>query len=240
MPTKPFVADVASLPRQSRFGGMMEETAIVMDNALLKFSRASPMSDEMTGRAAAAGKPDVHPFDQVIFLGLRPRRGACSTRRDHELGPGHVDHIPADVPHIGRVLGEEPAFGVDVFAPARGDYFDMAEHQLQHETHEPAAAAPSARRGTTGVLRDHGLVPDGRRDRDDAGRRRRAARADDDRRLERLRRPADGARLRRPRLAHARGAARAPPLRRQLHRRRPEQALPPLRLEDEGQVAEVE
>jgi hypothetical protein len=37
------------------------------------------------------------------------------------------------VPHIGRVLGDEEAFGVDVFAPIRTDYLDMAKHQLDHE-----------------------------------------------------------------------------------------------------------
>ncbi len=51
----------------------------------------------------------------------------------YELGPGSIIYIPADVPHIGRVLGDEPAFGVDVFAPARDDYLDMATHQLDRE-----------------------------------------------------------------------------------------------------------
>ena len=134
MPAKPYVADVAALPRQSRFGGAMEETALVMDNALLKFSWAKPMSGEMTGRTAAVGKPDVHPFDQVIFLVSGRVEVTLYDDETYELGPGHVIYIPADVPHIGRVLGDEPAFGVDVFAPARGDYFDMAEHQLRQET----------------------------------------------------------------------------------------------------------
>ena len=56
------------------------------------------------------------------------------------------------------------------------------------------------------VLRGDGVVPVGRRDRDDAHGRRHAARAHDDRGVQRLGRPADDPRLRRPRLAHARRA----------------------------------
>ncbi len=57
MPSKPYCVNVTELPRQSRFGGLMEETAVVMDGALLKFSWATPMSGEMTGRAATAESP---------------------------------------------------------------------------------------------------------------------------------------------------------------------------------------
>lgn len=133
MPSKPYVVDVNTLPRQSRFGGMMEETGLLMDGALLKFSWAKPFSGGMTGRTAAAGAPDVHPFDQVIFLVSGRVEVTLNEDERYELGPGHVIYIPANVPHIGRVLGDEPAFGIDVFAPARGDYLDMCEHQLSRE-----------------------------------------------------------------------------------------------------------
>lgn len=136
MPTKPYCVNVHELPRQSRFGGAMEETAVVMDGALLKFSWAKPMDVEMTGRMAAVGKPDQHPFDQAIFLisgRVEVTLGEGDAAETYELGPGHIIYIPADVPHIGRILGDEPAFGVDVFGPAREDYFDMAEHQLSRE-----------------------------------------------------------------------------------------------------------
>lgn len=133
MPSKPYCVNVQELPRQSRFGGMMEETAVLMDGALLKFSWAHPMSGEMTGRTAAAGTPDVHPFDQVIFLVSGRVEVTLNEDETHILEPGHLVYIPANVPHIGRVLGDEPAFGVDIFAPARDDYLDMAQHQLAHE-----------------------------------------------------------------------------------------------------------
>lgn len=136
MPRKPYHVDVTKLPRQSRFGGMMEETAVLMDAALLKFSWAKAASGEMTGRAAAVGKPDVHPWDQAIFLvsgRVEVTLGDNGDLGTYEMGPGHIIYIPANVPHIGRVLGNEDAFGVDIFAPVRGDYLDMAQHQLERE-----------------------------------------------------------------------------------------------------------
>lgn len=132
MPTKPYHANVHELPRQSRFGGAMEETAVVMDGALLKFSWGNP-GPEMTGRTASVGKPDVHPFDQTIFLVSGRVEVTLGEDDTYVLEPGHLIYIPANVPHIGRVLGDEPAFGVDIFAPARGDYLDLAEHQLSRE-----------------------------------------------------------------------------------------------------------
>lgn len=136
MPTKPYVVDATKLPRQSRFGGLMEETAVLMDHCILKFSWAKPFTGEMTGRAAAVGKPDVHPWDQCIVLirgRVEVRLGENGELGVYECGPGYYIYIPANVPHIGRVLGDEEAFGLDVFAPIRKDYLDMAQHQLDHE-----------------------------------------------------------------------------------------------------------
>lgn len=136
MPTKPYHVDPTKLPRQSRFGGMMEETAVVMDHALIKFAWAKPFSGEMTGRAAAPMKPDVHPWDQSILL-IRGRvevtLGDDGSEGTYMLEPGHMIYIPANMPHIGRVACEEECFGVDIFAPVRQDYLDMAQHQFERE-----------------------------------------------------------------------------------------------------------
>lgn len=121
------------LPRQSRFGGAMEETAVVMDSAMLKFSWARPAGPEMTGRTAEAGKPDVHPFDQVILIisgSVEVTLGEGEDAETYPLGPGHLIYIPADVPHVGRALGGEPAFALEVFAPVRHDYLDMVSEGL--------------------------------------------------------------------------------------------------------------
>lgn len=136
MPTKPYVVNVHELPKQSRFGGAMHETAVVMDHALLKFSWGRSGGPEMSGRLAAPGKPDVHPWDQAIFLvsgRVEATLGENGEHGTYVLEPGYIIYIPANMPHIGRVLGDEEAFGVDIFAPVREDYLDMAQHQLERE-----------------------------------------------------------------------------------------------------------
>lgn len=136
MPKKVYCVDSRKLPRQSRFGGAMQETAVLMDDAILKFSWGKAGGGEMTGRAAPMGKPDVHPWDQLILLisgKVEATLGENGSEGTYVLEPGWLIYIPANVPHTGRVLGTEEAFGVDIFAPVRKDYLDMAEHQLAQE-----------------------------------------------------------------------------------------------------------
>lgn len=139
MPKKVFKANFEELPRQERFGGAMGETAVLMDGALLKFTWGKPSPEQMTGRAAAAGKPDVHPWDQLLLM-LKGRvevtLGDDGDLGTYEVGAGEFIYIPGNVPHIGRTLGEEEAVGVEVFAPVREDYLDMAEYHLAHERGE--------------------------------------------------------------------------------------------------------
>ncbi len=139
MPKKVYKGRFEDLPRQSRFGGAMQETAVLMDDAILKFAWGKAFSGEMTGRAAPAGKPDVHPWDQLMLM-IRGKvevvLGDDGDMGTFEVEAGEFIYIPANVPHTGRVLGEEEAVGVEVFAPVRKDYLDMAEHQLAHEQSE--------------------------------------------------------------------------------------------------------
>jgi mannose-6-phosphate isomerase-like protein (cupin superfamily) len=150
MPSKPYKVRFEDLPRQSRFGGAMQETAVVMDAAILKFAWGKPSPVQMTGRTAAAGKPDQHPWDQLMLI-LKGRvevtLGDNGDMGTYELEAGELIYIPGNVPHIGRTLGEEEAIGVEVFAPVREDYLDMAEHQLAYERGE--APAPSQPRQET-------------------------------------------------------------------------------------------
>jgi mannose-6-phosphate isomerase-like protein (cupin superfamily) len=79
--------------------------------------------------------PDRHPFDQTniviegrLAINLHNEEGEII--QTFELGPREVLYIPADVPHSGRVVGEDPVFAIEVFAPKRNDYRAMAaEHQ---------------------------------------------------------------------------------------------------------------
>ncbi len=136
MPKKAYCVDATKLPRQSRFGGAMQETAVVMDHAIIKFAWGKAGGPEMSGRLAAAGAPDVHPWDQAILLisgKVEVTLGENGADGTYVMEPGWIVYIPANMPHIGRVLGEEEAFGVDIFAPVREDYLDMAQHQLALE-----------------------------------------------------------------------------------------------------------
>ena len=142
MPSKVYKARFEDLPRQSRFGGAMQETAIVMDAALLKFAWGKPSPVMMTGRAAQAGKPDVHPWDQLLLMlkgKVEVTLGDDGDLGTYEVEAGEFIYIPANVPHIGGTLGDEEAIGVEVFAPVRDDYLDMAEHQLAYERDETEA-----------------------------------------------------------------------------------------------------
>ena len=144
MPKKVYKVAFESIPRQSRFGGAMQESAVVMDAAILKFAWGKAFSGEMTGRAAPAGKPDVHPWDQLMLMlkgKVEVTLGENGNMGTYEVSAGELIYIPANVPHIGKVLGEEEAVGVEVFAPVRNDYLDMAEHQLAYERGD--APAPS-------------------------------------------------------------------------------------------------
>lgn len=142
MPKKIYKVRFEDLPRQSRFGGAMQETAVIMDAAILKFAWGKPAPGMMTGRTAAAGKPDVHPWDQLMLI-LKGRvevtLGDDGDLGTYELEAGELIYIPGNVPHIGRTLGEEEAIGVEIFAPVREDYLDMAEHQLAYERGETEA-----------------------------------------------------------------------------------------------------
>ena len=146
MPNKVYKVRFEDLPRQERFGGAMGESAVVMDGAILKFAWGKPSPMQMTGRAAAAGKPDVHPWDQLMLMlkgKVEVTLGDNGDLGTYEVEAGELIYIPANVPHIGRTLGEEEAIGVEVFAPVRQDYLDMAEHQMSYERGEtPAPSQP--------------------------------------------------------------------------------------------------
>ena len=136
MPKKAYVVDANKLPKQERYNGMFAETAVLMDHAMIKFAWAKAQSGDMTGREAPMGEPDVHPWDQSIIMirgWVEVTLGENGCEGTHKLGPGYMVYIPANMPHIGRAIGYEDTFGVDIFAPVREDYMDMVQHQLDHE-----------------------------------------------------------------------------------------------------------
>ncbi len=52
--------------------------------------------------------------------------------RDYDLLAGDALYIPRSVTHAQgmRILGDQPASAIEMFAPIRTDYLYIAEHQL--------------------------------------------------------------------------------------------------------------
>jgi mannose-6-phosphate isomerase-like protein (cupin superfamily) len=111
---------LADLPRESIDGGMLTRTAIRGDGCLITMNWLRPHHDEQP--------PHSHPFDQTAFV----FEGAMEFDVGVEpflVQAGEVLQIPAGVPHTARVVGDDIAFNIDVFAPARSDYLHLADHQ---------------------------------------------------------------------------------------------------------------
>jgi mannose-6-phosphate isomerase-like protein (cupin superfamily) len=111
---------LAGLPRESIDGGMLTRTAIRGDGCLITMNWLRPHHDEQP--------PHSHPFDQTAFV----FEGAMEFAVGDEcflVKAGEVLQIPTGVPHTARVVGDDVAFNIDVFAPARSDYLHLADHQ---------------------------------------------------------------------------------------------------------------
>ena len=122
MPTSPFHAVFAQLPRESLAGGALERTAVRTEEAIVTFNWIQPDHPQVP--------PHSHPYDQLslVFAGTLELEldGAA-----HVVAAGELLYIPAGVPHTGRVIGSEAVLNIDVFAPARIDYLPLADHQPQ-------------------------------------------------------------------------------------------------------------
>jgi hypothetical protein len=52
---------------------------------------------------------------------------------ENAVGPGELLYLPAGMPFLGRVIGDEVVLNLDVFAPAREDDLYLAAHQTGKE-----------------------------------------------------------------------------------------------------------
>jgi quercetin dioxygenase-like cupin family protein len=120
MPNRPIHSKIDELPTESIDGGMLVRTAIRGDGSLITFNWLKPHHDEQP--------PHSHPFDQVALI----LAGAMEFDVADEkflVRAGEALQIPAGVPHTARVVGDEVAYNIDIFAPAREDYLYLTEHQ---------------------------------------------------------------------------------------------------------------
>ncbi len=66
-----------------------------------------------------------HPYEQVSVV-VQGRLRLTVGAETREVGPGDMWFAPADMPHGGEILGDEPVIFVDVYAPpSAGDDTDV-------------------------------------------------------------------------------------------------------------------
>lgn len=121
MPNRVIHAKLDELPKETLGGGALERTAVRGDHSLTTINWFHP-------GIPAEAPPHSHPFDQVSFV----FEGALEFEVDgtkYLVSKGEALHIPADAPHTARLVGDEVALNVDVYAPVREDYLFLAAHQ---------------------------------------------------------------------------------------------------------------
>ena len=120
MPAAPFHAKIAEMPRESIAAGVLTRTAVRTDDAIVTFNWIEPGHPKVP--------PHSHPYDQLALI----LAGALELNLDgdtYTVRAGELLYIPAGVPHVGRVVGDEVVLNVDIFAPIREDYLYLAAHQ---------------------------------------------------------------------------------------------------------------
>lgn len=119
---RPVHSVLAELPCESVADGVLTRTAIRGDGCLITMNWLQPHHAEQP--------PHSHPFDQTAFLFQGTMEFDVGEER-FEVKAGEVLQIPANAPHTARVIGDEVAFNIDVFAPVREDYLYLTEHQVE-------------------------------------------------------------------------------------------------------------
>ena len=67
-----------------------------------------------------------HPQEQVSVM-LQGRMRLTVGEEVGEIGPGDMWYAPADVPHGGELLGDDPIVFVDIYAPPSAEIFEFLE-----------------------------------------------------------------------------------------------------------------
>jgi len=66
-------------------------------------------------------RPHHHEHEQIAYI-VSGRMRFHIGDEIHDLGPGGLVVIPANVMHWGEVIGDEPVINLDVFTPKRPEY----------------------------------------------------------------------------------------------------------------------
>ena len=68
-----------------------------------------------------------HSHEQISVM-LQGRMRLTVGEEVEEIGPGDIWYAPANVPHGGQLLGDEPVVFVDVYAPPSASINEFLEH----------------------------------------------------------------------------------------------------------------
>jgi len=82
-----------------------------------------------------------HPYEQFSLL-LSGRLLLTVGDETREIGPGDGWYAPADVPHGGKVLGDEPAVFLDVYSPATTAILRIFATARPVQAGEPSGEVP--------------------------------------------------------------------------------------------------
>lgn len=66
--------------------------------------------------------PHSHPHEQIVYI-LQGTADFCIGTETLRLGPGQLAVVPPNVTHYARQVGEEPVLNLDIFTPARPEYY---------------------------------------------------------------------------------------------------------------------
>ena len=67
-----------------------------------------------------------HPHEQISVM-LQGRMRLMVSDEVEEIGPGDMWYAPANVPHGGELLGDEPVVFVDIYAPPSASIIEFFE-----------------------------------------------------------------------------------------------------------------
>lgn len=118
MPSRPYHRAIVDMPRKSRLGGVLEETALVTDHAILHWSWLKPNHPPAV---------HAHEWDQTMYILEGTYEVTLDDTDVYECKAGDVLYIPGGVKHAGKVVGEQTIHVLQVFAPVHEDYLKLVD-----------------------------------------------------------------------------------------------------------------
>jgi mannose-6-phosphate isomerase-like protein (cupin superfamily) len=120
MPTKPFKATIATLPRDNTREGT-SGSAVITDGAIFVFHWVEPNT---------LHPMHEHPEDQlaIVFEGSLELQVEGDEEK-HTINAGELFYIPANTPHSGKAVGDATLAVLNAYSPINQEFTHLAAHQ---------------------------------------------------------------------------------------------------------------